>query len=102
VCVNSYRNSGALVLQNLETSTLRSSSCALRLLVARSESVGNKSIWVMNGVSESFTNDMKAQAIAAKQYRLVPGQFIILAFLAPSTLVLGRDFSRFDSPLYEV
>jgi len=56
----------------------------------------------MNGVSESFTNDMKAQAIAAKQYRLVPGQFIILAFLAPSTLVLGRDFSRFDSPLYEV
>jgi len=81
---------------------LRSSSCALRLLVARSESVGNKSIWVMNGVSESFTNDMKAQAIAAKQYRLVPGQFIILAFLAPSTLVLGRDFSRFDSPLYEV
>jgi len=66
------------------------------------ESVGNKSIWVMNAVSESFTNDMKAQAIAAKQYRLVPGQFIILAFLAPSTLLLGRDFSRFDSPLYEV
>jgi len=25
-------------------------------------------------LSESITNDMKAQAIAAKQYRLVPGQ----------------------------
>jgi len=48
--------------------------------------------------SESITNDMKAQAIAFQQYRLLPGQLIILAFLAPLTLVLGSDFPGLIPP----
>jgi len=40
--------------------------------------------------SESIASEMKAQAIAEIywQYRLLPGQSIILAFLAPLTLFL--------------
>lgn len=38
--------------------------------------------WIGN---EWITNDVKAQAIATKQYRLISGQTIILAFLAPDT-----------------
>ena len=53
-------------------------------------SVGNESIWMVIEKSESIASEMKAQAIAEIywQYRLLPGQSIILAFLAPLTLFL--------------